>query len=148
MLTEIWPYQMVKETSQFNLNIVCKYLFKAAIGGAGGNLPCNHIIHVYSPSWEDENQAGSIANLTKAVENILTLCNTQGIKTVAVPSISSGGNGFPKQTAAQTILRAINSHFKSLAANKANSSLEKVYFVLFDKESVDVYTSELGKLEI
>lgn len=54
-------------------------------------------------------------------------------------------NGFPKQVAAQTILRAINAYFKSLASK---SNLEQVYFVLYDPESVAIYTSELGKLEI
>jgi histone H2A len=47
--------------------------------------------------------------------------------------------------AAQTILRAINSFFK---ANPANSTVEQVFFVLYDAESVAIYTSELGKLDI
>ena len=54
-------------------------------------------------------------------------------------------NGFPKQVAAQTILRAINSFFK---ANPPHSSVEQVFFVLYDAESVAIYTSELGKLDI
>ena len=51
--------------------------------------------------------------------------------------------GFPKQTAAQTILRAISSYFKSVTT----SSLKQIYFVLYDMESIGVYTSELAKLE-
>ena len=60
--------------------------------------------------------------------------------------------------AAQTILRTINKHFKELeknataaaaaAATVTKSSIEQVFFVLYDTESVNVYTSELGKLDI
>jgi histone H2A len=50
--------------------------------------------------------------------------------------------------AAQTILRAINAYFKAQVANKVVSKIEHVFFVLYDLESVGVYTSELGKLEI
>ena len=82
-------------------------------------------------------------------------------------------NNFPKQLAAQTILRAINNYFKTDAATAAaaaaaattatgttaaagesgsstsgKSSLTQVYFVLYDTESVNLYKSELGKLDI
>lgn len=69
--------------------------------------------------------------------------------------INSLRNGYPKQVAAQTILRAINNHFKNTekqlgGANKSKekSSIEKISFILYDTESVNVYTSELAKLEI
>ena len=51
--------------------------------------------------------------------------------------------GFPKQAAAQTILRAINSYFKSVMT----STLRQIYFVLYDMESINIYTSELAKLD-
>jgi len=51
--------------------------------------------------------------------------------------------GFPKQTAAQTILRTINSYFKSVMTSK----LRQIYFVLYDVESINIYTSELAKLD-
>ncbi len=51
--------------------------------------------------------------------------------------------GFPKQTAAETILQTISKYF----VTKMASSLKQVYFVLYDKESIEVYTSELSKLE-
>lgn len=52
--------------------------------------------------------------------------------------------------AAQTILRAINGYFKALeaAGTTANSTVQQVYFVLYDAESVGIYTSELGKLDV
>ena len=52
-------------------------------------------------------------------------------------------NNFPKQTAAQTILKAISNYF----VTAMSSSLKQIYFVLFDMESIGVYTMELAKLE-
>lgn len=52
-------------------------------------------------------------------------------------------NGFPKQTAAQLILKAISNHFVSCTS----SSLKNIYFVLFDSESIGIYLQEMAKLE-
>ena len=51
--------------------------------------------------------------------------------------------GFPKQTAAQIILKAINEYFVKVMA----SSIKQVYFVLFDMESIGIYTAELARLD-
>jgi hypothetical protein len=53
-------------------------------------------------------------------------------------------NGYPKQVAAETILRSINSYCREL---KTPSSMKEIRFVLYDSESVGVYMSELGKLD-
>lgn len=52
-------------------------------------------------------------------------------------------SGFPKQTAAQLVLKAISSHFVS----SSSSSLKNIYFVLFDSESIGVYLQEMAKLD-
>jgi O-acetyl-ADP-ribose deacetylase (regulator of RNase III) len=51
--------------------------------------------------------------------------------------------GFPKQTAAQIILQSIRNYFNTTAT----SSLKQIFFVLYDTESVNIYTSELGRLD-
>ncbi|KAL5505115.1 hypothetical protein EMCRGX_G006496 [Ephydatia muelleri] len=113
---------------------------EAAISGAGDQLPCRHVIHVHSPSWT---ATDGVANLEKAVKSCLTLAENTGLKTVAFPSIASGQNNFPKQTAAQTILQSIRDYF----ASTPTSQLTQIYFNLYDTESVNIYTSELGKLQ-
>lgn len=55
----------------------------------------------------------------------------------------SSRNGFPKQTAAQLILKAISSYFVSTMS----SSIKTVYFVLFDSESIGIYVQEMAKLD-
>lgn len=55
----------------------------------------------------------------------------------------SARNGFPKQTAAQLILKAISSYFVATMS----STIKTVYFVLFDSESIGIYVQEMAKLE-
>ena len=52
-------------------------------------------------------------------------------------------NNFPKQLAAQTILKAISNYFVTVMA----SSLKQIYFVLYDMESIGIYTIELARLD-
>ncbi|CAF1094007.1 unnamed protein product [Adineta ricciae] len=106
------------------------------------NLTASHLIHVHSPKWNAETQDQCIGDLDRATLNILTLADQQGLKSVAVPSISSGHAGFPKQTAAQTILAALSKYFRQTAT----TNLEQVFFVLYDAESVNVYTTELQRM--
>ena len=57
--------------------------------------------------------------------------------------LHSHRNNFPKQTAAQVILKAIKEYFSTAVS----SQLTQIYFVLYDMESIGIYTSELAKLE-
>ena len=50
--------------------------------------------------------------------------------------------GFPKQTAAQTILAGLSKYFRQTAT----TNLQQVFFVLYDPESVNVYTTELQRM--
>ncbi|KAL8592666.1 hypothetical protein ACOMHN_037606 [Nucella lapillus] len=106
----------------------------------GKKFPAKYVIHVNSPSWGDSNAQ---QQLKVAVDNVLKLAEEKHLKTVALPSISSGNAGFPKQTAAQIILQSIRNYFNATAS----SSLKQIFFVLFDTESVNIYTSELGRLD-
>lgn len=61
-------------------------LFTVAIC-QGHNFPAKFVIHVNSPTWS---QANSQQNLEKAVKNILALADEKHLKSLALPSISSG----------------------------------------------------------
>ncbi|KAK7507233.1 hypothetical protein BaRGS_00001168 [Batillaria attramentaria] len=106
----------------------------------GQKFPAKYVIHVNSPSW---NESNAQQQLKVAVENVLKLADDKNLKTVALPSISSGNAGFPKQTAAQIILQSIRNYFNTTSS----SSLKQIFFVLYDTESVNIYTSELGRLD-
>lgn len=53
----------------------------------GHNFPAKFVIHVNSPTWGSSN---SQQLLEKATKNVLTLADEKNIKSIAIPSISSG----------------------------------------------------------
>ncbi|XP_058135072.1 core histone macro-H2A.1 isoform X3 [Dasypus novemcinctus] len=106
----------------------------------GHGLPAKFVIHCNSPVWGADKCEEL---LEKTVKNCLALADDKKLKSIAFPSIGSGRNGFPKQTAAQLILKAISSYFVSTMS----SSIKTVYFVLFDSESIGIYVQEMAKLD-
>ncbi|XP_019904165.1 core histone macro-H2A.1 isoform X5 [Esox lucius] len=111
-----------------------------AVLTSGYGLPAKFVIHCNSPSWGSDKCEEL---LDKTVKNCLALADEKKLKSVAFPSIGSGRNGFPKQTAAQLILKAISSYFVATMS----SSIKTVYFVLFDSESIGIYVQEMAKLD-
>ncbi|KAI5612712.1 H2A histone family, member Y [Silurus asotus] len=111
-----------------------------AVMTSGYGLPAKFVIHCNSPGWGSDKCEEL---LDKTVKNCLALADEKKLKSVAFPSIGSGRNGFPKQMAAQLILKAINSYFVSTMS----SSIKNVYFVLFDSESIGIYVQEMAKLD-
>ncbi|NXS39973.1 H2AY protein, partial [Balaeniceps rex] len=111
-----------------------------AVVSAGHGLPAKFVIHCNSPGWGSDKCEEL---LEKTVKNCLALADEKKLKSIAFPSIGSGRSGFPKQTAAQLILKAISSYFVSTMS----SSIKTVYFVLFDSESIGIYVQEMAKLD-
>ncbi|MBN3324359.1 H2AW protein, partial [Atractosteus spatula] len=120
---------------------VCSLLLKisAALSQANG-LAAKFVIHCNIPQWGSDKCE---EQLEKTVKNCLSAAEDKKLKSVAFPSFPTGRNGFPKQTAAQLIIKAISSHFVS----STSSSLKNIYFVLFDSESIGIYVQEMAKLD-
>ncbi|XP_032824969.1 core histone macro-H2A.1 [Petromyzon marinus] len=112
----------------------------AAAASVGAGLSVKFVIHSHAPQWGSDKCE---EQLEKAVKNCLLLADDKKLKSVAFPAIATGRNGFPKQTAAQLILKAVSAYFVATTT----SSLKSVYFVLSDSESIGVYVQELAKLE-
>lgn len=110
-----------------------------AVSQATG-MAARFVIHCNVPQWGSEKCEDQ---LEKTVKNCLSAAEEKKLKSVAFPSLPAGRNGFPKQTAAQLILKAISNHFVSATT----SSLKNIYFVLFDSESIGIYLQEMAKLD-
>lgn len=106
----------------------------------GYNFVARNVIHCNGPTANDNDAAGL---LEKTIKNCLSLADQKNFKSIALPSVGSGRAGFPKQHAAQLILKAISNYF----VNVMSSSLKQIYFVLYDMESIGIYTSELARLD-
>ena len=98
---------------------------------AGGQLPAKYVIHAVGPVWGsgDEEQ-----KLTDAVFGSLRVADSLNCASVALPAISTGIYGFPKERAAKVMLTGIEDYFDS-----QRSGILLVKLVLFDQETVDIF---------
>ena len=98
---------------------------------SGGLLPAKYVIHTVGPVWGDGDEDNKLAD---AVTGSLRLADELKLSSIAMPAISTGIYGFPKERAAQIIFSAIENYF---AENQ--SDLKAVKLVLFDQPTVDVF---------
>ncbi|MDX1378471.1 MAG: macro domain-containing protein [Anaerolineales bacterium] len=98
---------------------------------SGGLLPAKYIIHAVGPIWGsgDEDK-----KLSDAVTGSLRVADELKCKSIAMPAISTGIFGFPKDRAAGIIFSSIEKYFEE---NRSKVSLVKL--ILFDQSSVDVF---------
>ncbi|MBN2148225.1 MAG: macro domain-containing protein [Anaerolineales bacterium] len=90
-----------------------------------GNLPCRFVIHAVGPVWGEGNED---TKLESAVTGSLRLAEQLGLSSLALPAISSGIFGFPKERAAEVILGAIERYY----TQNPNSTIQQLRIVLLD----------------
>jgi len=103
---------------------------------SGGNLPCRHVIHAVGPAW---GKGDEDAKLTTAVVGSLRVAEKLGLSSLAMPALSTGIFGFPKERAAGVILATIRQYF----AGNPTSGLKQVRLVLLDRATVDAFLKAL-----
>jgi O-acetyl-ADP-ribose deacetylase len=114
----------------------CKNLQGCSVGEAkitaGFNLKAKYIIHTVGPVWrggmDNENEM-----LASCYQNSLKLAKENSLKTIAIPGISTGIYGFPKDLAALIAVTEIKRNLKK------NKLPHKVILVAFDDENYNIY---------
>jgi len=110
---------------------------KPAITGAG-DLSCGFVIHAVGPVWGEGDED---RKLFSAVYSALDMAQRYQFKSVALPAISTGIFGFPKDRGAQLILNAILEFLEK----HEGSSLAEVQIVLIDRPSIEVFATEFAQ---
>jgi O-acetyl-ADP-ribose deacetylase (regulator of RNase III) len=110
----------------------------AAITGAG-NLKARHIIHAASMGL------GGVRTTTKSLRTSTThslrLAAERNLKSIAFPAIGTGVSGFPIDECAEIMLNEAIHHLQG------ETSLEKVYFVLFDSAASQIFRDTAQRLQ-
>jgi O-acetyl-ADP-ribose deacetylase (regulator of RNase III) len=104
---------------------------KAVITSAG-NLKAKNVIHTVGPVWHGGNR-GEPELLAQAYHNSLRLAVSNGLKTVAFPSVSTGAYGYPIGDASRIALKTVQDFLEK------EDQLCEVIFVLFSDEAFEVY---------
>ena len=106
----------------------------AAITGAG-RLDAKYVVHAVGPVWGSGDEEKKLAG---AVESALSLAAQNDVKSIAIPGISSGIFGGPKDVCARVI---IQSSVDYLAQNPT-ASLQEVHFCNIDDETVSTFLAQ------
>jgi len=109
---------------------------EAVITGAG-RLPARYVIHAVGPRLGEGNEPGKLAAATRAS---LALAEEKGLRSVALPAISTGAFGFPLEACAQIMLRvAIDITFENF------QNLKEIRFCLYDTVAYATFRAEFER---
>ncbi|MHC1741984.1 MAG: macro domain-containing protein [Syntrophobacteraceae bacterium] len=120
----------------------CYRIGGTVVGGAvitgAGNLKARHVIHAVGPR---QGEGDEDAKLRSATWNSLLRASENGLRSIALPAISTGIFGFPKDRCAQIMLKAVGQFLGEEA-----TSLEEVIFCLWSREDLEVFEEALKGL--
>ncbi|MCX6009336.1 MAG: O-acetyl-ADP-ribose deacetylase [Chloroflexi bacterium] len=111
-----------------------------AVITTGGNLKAKYVIHTVGPVWRGGNR-GEAELLASAYRESLKLATERKLESISFPSISTGVYGYPVAEAAKVALDAVIAFLRD-----EPSSLEKVYFVLYDSKTYQSYSAKLAEI--
>lgn len=98
---------------------------------SGGLLPAKYVIHAVGPVW---GSGDDDKKLSDAVTGSLKVADELKCESIALPAISTGIFGFPKERAAEIIFTSVEKYFEGSPSN-----LKIVRLTLFDQAIVDVF---------
>jgi O-acetyl-ADP-ribose deacetylase (regulator of RNase III) len=110
----------------------------AAVTSAGA-LPCRWVIHAGGPIWGDGHEE---ASLRSAVRASLDRAAEVGATSVALPAISTGIFGYPKEEGTAAIVDEARSW---LVAHR-ESTLERLRFTAFDEQTAGLFAAAVNAL--
>jgi O-acetyl-ADP-ribose deacetylase (regulator of RNase III) len=107
---------------------------RPAVTGAG-RLPCRAVIHAVGPVWGAGDED---AKLRAAVMGALDAAQERGYASIAIPAISTGIFGFPKERGAQVIFSAIG----DFADSHPESPLREIRVTILDDPTLEAFQRE------
>jgi putative ATPase len=105
----------------------------------GGDLPARYVIHAVGPRWGVDTPEEEL--LRNAVWNSLKMAQEQGFASIALPAISSGIFGFPKDRCAQILVQTA----LDFCAQEPASSVRDIRFIVYDDPTTAVFEAEFRR---
>jgi O-acetyl-ADP-ribose deacetylase (regulator of RNase III) len=111
-----------------------------AVETTAGKLPATWVIHTVGPVWRG-GQGGEAQKLADCYRNSLELAATLGVRSIAIPAISTGVYRFPREGAARIVWQSLSDFF---AVNAQPSAVTLVFYSADDER---VFTQTVGATE-
>ncbi|HSG38517.1 MAG TPA: macro domain-containing protein, partial [Thermoanaerobaculia bacterium] len=107
-----------------------------AVMTGAGNLKARQVIHTVGPRMGEGDEDKKLA---AAVRAALALADRRGMKSIALPAISTGNFGFPIERAARIMLTEIHRFLQG------GTKLDRVVVSLHGEEAFNVFKRELRR---
>jgi O-acetyl-ADP-ribose deacetylase (regulator of RNase III) len=107
-----------------------------AVMTAAGNLKARWVIHAVGPRMGEGDEDKKLA---AAVRAALALADRRGIRTIALPAISTGNFGFPVDRAARITLTEVHRFLQG------GTKLERVVLCLHGEDAFAIFKRELRR---
>jgi O-acetyl-ADP-ribose deacetylase (regulator of RNase III) len=107
-----------------------------AVMTGAGHLKAKRVIHAVGPRMGEGDEDKKLASAVRAA---LALADRRGLKSIAVPAISTGNFGFPVERAARVILTEIQRFLQG------GTKLERVVLCLYGAEAFGIFKKELRR---
>jgi len=118
----------------------CDRIGHAPVGTAvmtgAGNLDAKQVIHAVGPRMGEGDED---RKLSSAVRASLALADRYGLRSIALPAISTGNFGFPMDRAARIMLTEIHRYLQG------GTKLERVVVVLHGEDAFKAFRQELRR---
>ena len=109
---------------------------------SSGNLSCKYVIHAVGPEWWKKGAKNSRKLLRAACLNSLN--EAEGMDSIALPAISCGIYGVPKEVCAEVMFDAVEEYSTQLVPQQG-FAVTDVRFVNIDDATVKVFREEFVK---
>lgn len=130
----------IREKGGPSIQEECNRIGEVAVGSAvmtgAGHLKAKRVIHAVGPRMGEGDEDKKLA---AAVRSALALADRRGLKSIALPAISTGNFGFPLDRAARIILTEIQRFLQG------GTKLEKVILCLHGGEAFQTFKKELRR---
>ena len=118
----------------------CNRIGHIAVGTAvltgAGELPFKHVIHAVGPRMGEGDEDRKLAS---AVRSALALTDRHGLRSLAIPAISTGTFGYPLDRCARITLTEIHRYLQG------GTKLERVVVCLYDEKAYKTFIRELRR---
>jgi O-acetyl-ADP-ribose deacetylase (regulator of RNase III) len=107
-----------------------------AVMTGAGNLKARQVIHAVGPRMGEGDEDKKLGSATRAA---LAVSDRRGLKSIALPALSTGVFGFPMDRAARIMLTEIHRYLQG------GTKLERVVVVLWDDDAFEIWKRELRR---
>jgi O-acetyl-ADP-ribose deacetylase len=118
----------------------CNRIGGTAVGTAvmtgAGKLRAKHVIHAVGPKMGEGDEDRKLA---AAVRSALALADRHGLKSIALPAISTGNFGFPLDRCARIVLTEIHRYLQG------GTKLQRVVVALNGEDAFHTFSRELRR---